>query len=135
MRATKRVSRVETDLSRSLWAAGVRGYRRQHRLPGRPDLAFTRLRLAVFLHGCFWHRCPTCRLSYPRANGDFWRAKLDANVERDKRAMASLQDIGWAVEVIWECSFRRDRSRVVRELAAVVRHRREELERRIAWTA
>ncbi|WP_424957108.1 very short patch repair endonuclease [Hyphomicrobium sp. 1Nfss2.1] len=83
------------------------GYRfRLHRkqLPGTPDLSFPRLRLAVFVNGCFWHRHPNCRYAYtPKSNIDFWTRKFSNNVQRDIRAKEQLESMGWRVAVIWEC--------------------------------
>src|SRR5688572_563119 len=94
MEANRRVSRREVLFRKALWNAGARGYRIEPRLPGRPDLAFPKLRLAVFVHGCYWHRCKTCRLPMPKANAEFWQAKLDENQRRDDRASAALRGLG-----------------------------------------
>jgi DNA mismatch endonuclease (patch repair protein) len=120
MMANRCVSHVELQLRKSLWAAGVRGYRVRSALPGRPDLVFTKARLAVFVHGCFWHRCPECAPRPPTANAEFWRDKFAANLERDRRAITELTELGWRVVVVWEHELRRDQemaaSRVMKEL-------------------
>ena len=67
----------------------------------RADVAFPRQRLAVFLDGCFWHRCPE-HGSSPRSNSDYWSTKLDRNVERDRRVLVALDAAGWSVLRIWE---------------------------------
>ncbi len=67
----------------------------------RPDVVFTRARVAVFVDGCFWHRCPEHGTS-PKTNGGWWRRKLDANVERDRATDATLEAAGWTVIRIWE---------------------------------
>lgn len=64
-------------------------------------MAFPRLKIAVFLDGCWWHSCPLHR-SRPRRNADWWEAKLLANVERDRRNTISLEAAGWKVIRIWE---------------------------------
>jgi len=83
------------------------GYRfRIHRrdLPGRPDLAFPRYRLALFVHGCFWHRHEGCkRTTTPKTNHDFWQVKFAANIARDARKTHELESQGWRVCIIWEC--------------------------------
>lgn len=83
------------------------GYRfRLHRkdLPGKPDIVLPSRRIALFVHGCFWHRHPGCsRSSVPVANTAFWEAKFKANVERDRRNAEDLEKAGWRVAVIWEC--------------------------------
>jgi len=83
------------------------GYRfRLHRegLPGRPDLVFVRQQLAVFVHGCFWHRhagCTNC--TTPKTRADFWQRKFESNVARDRRNCEDLARLGWKPLVIWEC--------------------------------
>src|ERR1022692_2913636 len=83
------------------------GYRfRLHRrdLPGCPDLVFPRLKLALFVHGCFWHSHEMCRKARPpTSNTRFWLEKLSGNRERNRRAYAALELAGWRVAVIWEC--------------------------------
>jgi DNA mismatch endonuclease, patch repair protein len=83
------------------------GYRfRIHRrdLPGTPDVVIPKLRLVLFVHGCFWHRHTGCvRATTPRSNYEFWRRKLDRNVERDEQAMSDLAAKGWDARIIWEC--------------------------------
>lgn len=66
-----------------------------------PDIVFTRARAAVFVDGCFWHRCPQ-HASSPKANSDYWSSKLEANVARDRRVDAALRDDGWLVLRFWE---------------------------------
>ncbi|MBU1377071.1 MAG: DNA mismatch endonuclease Vsr [Alphaproteobacteria bacterium] len=86
------------------------GFRfRLHRrdLPGSPDLVFPGRRKVVFVHGCYWHRHPGCRLAYqPKSNIDFWQAKFARNVERDAEAVAQLERQGWSPLIIWECESR-----------------------------
>ena len=67
----------------------------------RPDIVFGPQRLAVYIDGCFWHSCPI-HATKPMANQEFWRAKLDANVARDRRTTEALQQEGWRVLRIWE---------------------------------
>lgn len=86
------------------------GYRfRLHRrdLPGTPDLVLPRLKKAFFVHGCFWHRHPGCRMaSSPKTREEFWQKKFRENVERDKRKAAELSGAGWDVAIVWECETR-----------------------------
>lgn len=73
-------------------------------LPGKPDLVFPRHRVALFVHGCFWHRHPNClKASTPKTRVAYWADKFASNVERDSRAYAALDDLGWKVAVLWEC--------------------------------
>lgn len=85
----------------------VAGFRfRLHRkdLPGRPDILLPKHRLAIFVHGCFWHHHAGCSFAYmPKSNREFWRKKFDANALRDERVLADLQERGWRTLVVWEC--------------------------------
>jgi DNA mismatch endonuclease (patch repair protein) len=105
MRANKRRdTRPELLVRRIVHARGLR-YRVDHRVVQesrtRADLAFTRQRIAVFIDGCFWHSCPD-HLHLPKANADYWVAKLARNVERDAEVTALLRDLGWTVLRFWE---------------------------------
>jgi len=97
-----RDTQPELALRRALWAAGLRGYR-THALgvPGRPDVAFTRARVAVFVHGCFWHGCPE-HGTWPRSNPEYWRPKIEGNVARDRATDAALDVAGWLAIRVWE---------------------------------
>lgn len=76
-------------------------------LPGTPDLVFPRLRTAVFVHGCYWHRHGGCRYCYdPKSNVEFWQRKFEGNVRRDAAAMEALRQLGWRPAVVWECEVR-----------------------------
>jgi DNA mismatch endonuclease (patch repair protein) len=91
----------EMLIRRELHRRGLR-FRVNHRdLPGRPDVAFTRVKLAVFIDGCFWHMCPQ-HASMPKNNADWWRTKLERNVARDREKDALLADVGWEVVHVWE---------------------------------
>jgi DNA mismatch endonuclease (patch repair protein) len=104
-----------------LWGAGVRGYRLQAALPGRPDLIFGRVRLAVFIHGCFWHQCPKGHLPAPKENAEFWAKKFSENRRRDEAAVTGLEALGWDVMVAWECEIREDIGAVVERVRARIR--------------
>lgn len=97
----------ERVVRQELYRLGIR-YRLHHgKLPGRPDIVISRLRTVIFVHGCFWHRHPGCRMAYtPKSNVEFWLAKLEGNAARDARNQALLEEQGWRVIVIWECETR-----------------------------
>lgn len=77
------------------------------RLPGSPDLVFTSRRKIIFVHGCFWHRhnCRHGSIS-PVTNSDYWNAKRERNVQRDRHHLRALRKEGWKVLVLWECKTR-----------------------------
>lgn len=90
-----------------LFASGYRFRLHRRDLPGTPDIVMPGRNLAIFVHGCFWHLHRGCRYTkMPATRTDFWKAKLEANVERDRRAVGKLQALGWRVLCIWECSTR-----------------------------
>lgn len=100
-------TKPEVTLRKALWRAGHRGYRLHYKkIPGRPDITFVSKKVAIFVHGCFWHRCPKCAYALPKNNTEFWQAKFDRNVARDKRKKADLKHLGWTILTIWECDLK-----------------------------
>ena len=93
----------ELNLRRTLFAAGVRGWRVHYKKApgGRPDLAFVGKKIAVFVHGCFFHGCPK-HYRRPSSNNSYWDKKLERNMERDRRHARALRSGGWSVIRIWE---------------------------------
>jgi DNA mismatch endonuclease (patch repair protein) len=106
MRANRKIdTKPELLLRRALYRAGVR-YRVNLRIkaeggPVRPDVTFPRRRLAVFVDGCFWHRCPEHGL-LPKSNTQYWAPKLNMNVVRDQSVNERLSRGGWSVIRVWE---------------------------------
>src|SRR5438876_382109 len=92
-------------------AARITGWRRGVRLPGKPDFAFLRTRVAVFVDGCFWHGCSCKRPS--KSNRNFWAEKVETNRARDKRVSRQLRTLGWEVIRLWEHELRRGPERVI----------------------
>lgn len=102
---------------------------RLHRkdLPGRPDLVFPKYKLAVFVHGCFWHQHSGCRYSHiPKSRTAYWTEKFSRNVARDRRNEEKLRVLGWQVLVIWECEVK-DEKVVEWRLESAIRHDRPDL--------
>lgn len=98
---------LEKYFRSAVWNAGFRGYRvNVSHLPGRPDMCFPGRRIAIFIHGCFWHRCPRCKLGLPKNNALFWQEKFNQNAVRDKKSVSALKKQGWRVLVVWECQIR-----------------------------
>ena len=99
-------TKPELIVRRALHAAGLRFRLHAKDLPGRPDIVLRPRKIAIFVHGCFWHRHddPDCRLArMPKSRVEFWSEKLEANRARDERNLLSLREAGWAVETVWEC--------------------------------
>jgi DNA mismatch endonuclease (patch repair protein) len=97
-------SRPELRVRRAAHALGLRFRLHRRDLPGTPDLVFPRYRLAIFVHGCFWHQHPGCRRAViPVTRTDYWLPKLAGNQARDAAARETLDALGWRVAEIWEC--------------------------------
>ena len=97
----------ERVVRRLIWSLGGRYRLHRKDLPGKPDIVMAGRRLAVFVHGCFWHGHDCARgARIPKANRDYWVAKVARNRTRDAAALAALAAAGWRVEVVWECEIR-----------------------------
>jgi DNA mismatch endonuclease Vsr len=104
-------TKPELAIRRGLHQLGYRYRIHDKRLPGRPDLSFPSRRVAVWVHGCFWHQhsSPTCgKGTKPNTRSDWWRQKLALNVARDAAAIIALEQAGWRCEVVWECEVNSD---------------------------
>jgi DNA mismatch endonuclease, patch repair protein len=100
-------SQPELLVRRMLFASGYRFRLHRRDMPGTPDIVMPGRKVAIFVHGCFWHHHQGCRYAkMPATRPDFWKTKLEANVERDSRAVEKLQALGWRVLCVWECSTR-----------------------------
>lgn len=125
---TRRDTKPEVMVRSLLHRRGLR-FRKDHRITvdgvrTHPDIAFTRWRLAVYIDGCFWHRCPEHGTT-PASNVDYWVPKLRRNVERDRRATAALESAGWSVMRVWEHIAPEDAADVICEAIAVCRQEDE----------
>ena len=97
----------EMVVRRLLWRLGVRYRLDRKDLPGRPDIVMPGRKLAIFVHGCFWHGHDCARgARVPKANRDYWTGKIARNRARDIETRAALEAAGWRVEVIWECDLK-----------------------------
>ena len=106
-RIAGRNTKPEILLRQRLHAAGLRFRLHAASLPGRPDIALPARRIAVFVHGCFWHRHAGCHwCSTPATRSDFWQSKFEGNRARDAKVQTALREIGWRIGIIWECGLR-----------------------------
>lgn len=121
MRSIKsRDTKPEIYLRKFLFANGLRYKVAYNKLPGKPDIAFVSKKLAIFVHGCFWHQHQNCKITnFPSRNIEFWLNKFKKNQERDKKTQAQLIRLGWKPLVIWECEIL-DINRKVRDLGFVL---------------
>jgi DNA mismatch endonuclease (patch repair protein) len=98
----------ELQLRRRLHGAGFRYRLHGSNVRGRPDIVLAGRRIAIFVHGCFWHRHEGCHwCSTPGSNSEFWSEKFNRNRSRDLEVTNALQTAGWRVAVVWECGLRR----------------------------
>ncbi|MCO5052074.1 MAG: very short patch repair endonuclease [Verrucomicrobiae bacterium] len=111
---------TELALAKLLRAHRITGWRRQQPVFGKPDFIFPKLKLAVFVDGCFWHGCPK-HATKPKNNRIFWQRKLLANKKRDRVVNRTLRAAGWTVLRVWECSLtRRQAGRTMNRLIGVL---------------
>ncbi len=100
----------ELKVRAALREAGLPGYRLHwKKASGRPDVCYPGRRIAIFVNGCYWHRCPWCSLPTPKSNVAFWEEKFARNRARDARNYDDLVRDGWKVLVTWECRLKRER--------------------------
>jgi DNA mismatch endonuclease (patch repair protein) len=96
----------EIQIRRLLFARGFRYRLHVKSLPGSPDLVLPKYRVAVFVHGCFWHGHGCHLFKLPATRTDFWLGKIQGNRDRDFRDQARLQSDGWRILTIWECALK-----------------------------
>lgn len=114
----------EQILRRSLRESGFPGYRLNwKKAVGKPDIAYPGKKVAIFVNGCFWHRCPKCNPPLPKNNADFWQQKFNKNVERDRRNTNELESSGWTVITVWECEIKKDLESVVEKISKILCNR------------
>ena len=110
----------EIALRKLLTGLGLRYRLHRKDLPGKPDIVFSGRRTALFVHGCFWHGHDCARgARAPKANADYWQAKIARNRARDARVQAELASLGWRPFVVWECELR-DRAGLATRLRTVL---------------
>ena len=122
MRAVRRSDTgPELRLRSSLHRIGLRYRLHVRSLPGSPDIVFPGPRVAVFVHGCYWHRHIGCKLSTtPKSNAEFWERKFRDNLARDRLAVDRLEFEGWAVIVVWQCEIQAAADAIAARIASVV---------------
>lgn len=97
----------EMVVRKFLHANGLRFRLHSKKLPGSPDLLLPKFKVAIFVHGCFWHRHLSCRYAYnPKSNIERWNEKFQANIERDARTSAAYENLHWTPIIVWECELR-----------------------------
>lgn len=114
-------TKPELILCKALRDAGYPGYRLNwKKAVGRPDIAYPGRKIAIFVNGCFWHRCPKCNLSLPKTHTDFWQQKFNRNIERDLKKTKELESVGWTVITVWECEIKNALESTVFKLVQII---------------
>lgn len=101
-------TKPEIVVKKYLYKNGVRYKSSNKKLIGNPDLIIKKYKLVLFVHGCFWHAHQNCKeFRYPKSNIDFWKKKLEKNIQRDKEVLKTLETLSYNVYVIWECKIKK----------------------------
>lgn len=101
-------TKPEEMVRKYLFSQGFRYRKNDPRLPGKPDIVLPKYKTVIFVNGCFWHGHTGCRyFVWPKNNEDFWKKKINSNIDRDKQVVKRLEDLGWNVIVVWECELKR----------------------------
>lgn len=107
----------EIKLRKGLRNVALGDYRINYKkVPGSPDIAYEKKKIAIFVHGCFWHGCSKCNRSLSKSNRSFWKQKIKRNKERDKEKVKFLRAEGWTVITVWEHEIKSNVDKVVREI-------------------
>lgn len=105
-------TKPEMIVRKYLFSRGLRFRVQVRKLPGTPDLVLPKYKTAIFVNGCFWHGHEGCKyFRLPKSNIEFWKEKIERNIERDKDSMHALLDLGWNVIRVWECELRKKPNR------------------------
>ena len=100
-------TKPEMEVRRFLFSKGLRYRVNNHKLPGSPDIVLKKYRTVIFIDGCFWHGHKNCKAStLPTSNTDFWRTKIESNIERDTKEQMQLEQMGYKVFIIWQCQLK-----------------------------
>lgn len=111
---TGKETKPEILVRRFLFAAGFRFRKNVVNLLGKPDIVLSKYNTIIFVHGCFWHGHTCKRGKLPESNHEFWKQKIEKNIERDKQIIAQLEKDGWTVIIIWQCEIRNKEKRNMR---------------------
>ena len=105
-------TKPELIVRKYLFSRGLRFRVQVRKLPGTPDIVLPKYKTAIFVNGCFWHGHEGCKyFRLPKSNVEFWKEKIERNIERDRESMQALFDLGWKVVRVWECELRNKANR------------------------
>lgn len=102
-------TKIELKVRHWLFHKGIRYRKNCKNISGWPDIAIKKYKIAIFIHGCFWHGHENCKLyRLPKSNTEFWKTKIEGNIHRDCNNIKLLKGSGWNVYVLWECQIKED---------------------------
>ena len=105
-------TKPEMIVRKYLFSRGLRFRVQVRKLPGKPDIVLPKYKTAIFVNGCFWHGHEGCKyFRLPKSNIEFWKEKIERNIERDRESMQALLVLGWKVIRVWECELRNKANR------------------------
>lgn len=105
-------TKPEMIVRKYLFSQGLRFRVQVRKLPGNPDIVLPKYKTVIFVNGCFWHGHEGCKyFRLPKSNVEFWKEKIERNIERDRESMRALLDLGWKVIRVWECELRNKANR------------------------
>lgn len=100
-------TKPEEIVRKYLFSKGLRYRKNVKKLPGCPDIVLKKYNAVIFVNGCFWHKHDCGRFVWPSSNIEYWRRKIERNIERDQNNLKELKNIGWRVFIIWECELKK----------------------------
>lgn len=119
MQAIKSISKLESIVTKELWNKGYRFRRNTKDLFGTPDISIKKYEIVISIDSCFWHQCPI-HGNMPKTNVEYWKPKLERNVERDREVDDYYKEKGWHIERIWEHEIKQDLEKVIRKIAKMI---------------
>ena len=116
-------TKPEEIVRKHLFSQGFRYRKNDSSLPGKPDIVLPKYKTVIFVNGCFWHGHEGCRYFVrPKSNADFWKEKIERNIERDSHNYQRLVERGWKIIVVWECELKKfTRSQFLEQLVFRIR--------------
>lgn len=115
-------TKPEVFFRKTLRLNGLGGYRLNWKKAiGKPDIAYPGNKVAIFINGCFWHRCQLCNPKTPKNNYEYWQKKFQTNIERDLTNELKLISNGWKVFTVWECQLKQDLSQILQDIKSAVK--------------
>lgn len=116
-------TKIEVEVRKYLFSKGYRFRKNDKRYPGKPDIVLPKYHVAIFVHGCFWHRHEGCKdATTPKTRTEFWLEKFDKNVKNDQIKQEKLRELGWKVIVIWECEIKKDLVKIMEWLKQEIKY-------------